>query len=112
MPSPLLYSLYTHDCIPTHSANTIVTFADDTTVLGLILNRDESAYREEVCELSKRSTINNLALNTSKTKELIIYFWKQKEEPVTLHIGGEMVERAATFKFIGASHGLKTQHLW
>lgn len=35
---------------------------------------------------------NNLALNTSKTKELIINFQKQKEEPAPLYIGGVMVE--------------------
>ncbi len=29
--SPLLYSLYTHDCAATHSSNVIVKFADDTT---------------------------------------------------------------------------------
>ncbi|TKS65927.1 hypothetical protein D9C73_028553 [Collichthys lucidus] len=31
---PLLYSLYTHDCSPVHQSNTIVKFADDTTVVG------------------------------------------------------------------------------
>ncbi|TKS65504.1 RNA-directed DNA polymerase from mobile element jockey [Collichthys lucidus] len=46
--SPLLYSLYTHDCAPVHHSNTIVKFADDTTVVGLISGGDESAYREEV----------------------------------------------------------------
>lgn len=32
MLSPLLYSLYAYDCIPPHSANTIVKFAHDITV--------------------------------------------------------------------------------
>ncbi|KAI3352083.1 hypothetical protein L3Q82_020909 [Scortum barcoo] len=31
--SPLLYSLFTHDCVATHSSNTIVKFADNTTVV-------------------------------------------------------------------------------
>ncbi|KAI3357157.1 hypothetical protein L3Q82_015460 [Scortum barcoo] len=35
--SPLLYSLFTHDCVATHSSNTIV---------GLITGDDETAYRE------------------------------------------------------------------
>ncbi len=34
--SPLLYSLYTHDCTATHSSNVIVKFADDTTVMHFI----------------------------------------------------------------------------
>ncbi len=43
--SPLLYSLYTHDCTATHSSNVIVKFADDTMVIGLITDNDEMAYR-------------------------------------------------------------------
>ncbi len=31
--SPLLYSLYTHDCVSSHSSTSIVKFADDTVVL-------------------------------------------------------------------------------
>ncbi|KAI3355726.1 hypothetical protein L3Q82_004316 [Scortum barcoo] len=45
--SPLLYSLFTHDCVATHSSNTIIKFADNTTVIGLITGDDETAYREE-----------------------------------------------------------------
>ncbi len=43
--SSLLYSLYTHDCTATHSSSVIVKFADDTTVIGLITDNDETAYR-------------------------------------------------------------------
>ena len=52
--SPFLYSLFTHDCRPVHGSNTIIKFADDTTVIGLIRNNDESAYREEVDHLAGR----------------------------------------------------------
>ncbi len=100
MLNPLLYSLYTHDCTPTHSSNSIIKFANNTTVVGLISNGDESAYRKEVDVFSEWCIINNLALNTSKTKELIISFQKQKEAPVPLYIWGEMVERVTTFKFL------------
>ena len=34
--SPFLYSLFTHDCMARHDSNTIIKFADDTTVIGLI----------------------------------------------------------------------------
>jgi len=36
-----------YDCVATHHSNTILKFADDTTILGLITNNDETAYREE-----------------------------------------------------------------
>ncbi|KAI3373343.1 hypothetical protein L3Q82_006635 [Scortum barcoo] len=39
--SPLLYSLFTHDSVATYSSNTIVKFADDTTVIGLITGDDK-----------------------------------------------------------------------
>ncbi|KAI3356200.1 hypothetical protein L3Q82_017184, partial [Scortum barcoo] len=39
--SPLLYSLFTHDCVATHSSNTIVRSVDDTTVISLITGDDE-----------------------------------------------------------------------
>ncbi len=50
--SPLLYSLYTHDCVSSHSSTSIIKFADDTVVLGLINNDDETAYLDEVERLT------------------------------------------------------------
>ncbi|KAK1805385.1 hypothetical protein P4O66_019701 [Electrophorus voltai] len=41
--SPLLYSLYTYDCVATSSSTTI-KFADDIIVLGLISDNSERAY--------------------------------------------------------------------
>ena len=66
--SPLLYSLCTHDCTPTHPTSTIIQFADDTIVIGLISGVDESAYRDEVQKLTVWCSDNNLSLNTTKTK--------------------------------------------
>jgi hypothetical protein len=34
--------------VATHASNSIIKFADDKTVVGLITNNDETAYREEV----------------------------------------------------------------
>ncbi len=44
----------THTTVQQHTAsNVIVKFADDTTVIGLITDNDETAYREEVSTLTK-----------------------------------------------------------
>ena len=43
--SPILYSLFTHDCKARHDSNTIIKFADDATVVGLITDSDKTAYR-------------------------------------------------------------------
>uniref|UniRef100_A0AAZ3PMN4 Reverse transcriptase domain-containing protein n=2 Tax=Oncorhynchus tshawytscha TaxID=74940 RepID=A0AAZ3PMN4_ONCTS len=99
--SPLLYSLFTHDCVATHASNSIIKFADDTTVLGLITNNDETAYREEVRALGVWCQENNLTLNVNKTKEMIVDFRKQQREHPPIHIDGTVVERVASFKFLG-----------
>ena len=54
-----------------HNSNTIIKFADDTTVAGLINDNDETAYREEIRDLAVWCQENNLSLNVSKTKVLI-----------------------------------------
>ena len=92
----------THDCTAVYGSNTIVKFADDTTVIGLISNNDESAYREEVQHLAEWCANNNLALNTKKTKELIVDFRRTKGGAHTpICINGTEVERVASFKFLG-----------
>ncbi|KAA0724168.1 putative RNA-directed DNA polymerase from transposon BS [Triplophysa tibetana] len=98
--SPFLYSLFTLDCRPVNGSNSFIKFADDTTVIGLISNNDETAYREEVRHLATWCSDNNLLLNTSKTKEIIVDFRKAKggtHDPI--HINGMAVERVSSFKF-------------
>ncbi|XP_029938457.1 NACHT, LRR and PYD domains-containing protein 3-like [Salarias fasciatus] len=99
--SPLLYTLYTTDCSPAHSSNTIIKFADDTTVVGLITRGDESAYRDEVLKLAEWCSANNLSLNTTKSKEVIVDFRKRRSDPPPLFIHGDPVERVHTFTFLG-----------
>ncbi len=98
--SPLLYSLYTHDCTATHSSNVIVKFADDTTVIGLITDNDETAYREEV-SLTKWCQVNHLSLNIDKTKELVVDYRRQSREHTPITIDKTPVERVNSFKFLG-----------
>ncbi len=102
--SPLLYSLYTHDCVSSHSSTSIVKFADDTVVLGLINNDDEAAYLDEVERLPSWCQVNCLSLNVSKTKELIVDFRKRQQRPYTpLMISGTPVERVSSFKYLGVN---------
>ncbi len=102
--SPLLYSLYTHDCVSSHSSTSIIKFADDTVVLGLISNNDEAAYLDEVERLTSWCQDNCLSLNVSKTKELIVDFRKRQQQPYTpLMISGTPVERVSSFKYLGVN---------
>ncbi|KAK1785700.1 hypothetical protein P4O66_019049 [Electrophorus voltai] len=102
--SPLLYSLYTYNCAATSSSTIIVKFTDDTVVVGLISDSDERAYRGEVKHLENWYQGNNLLLNISKTKELIVDCSKKQEwhyQPVRIH--GTTVERVDSFRYLGVN---------
>ncbi|KAK3533800.1 hypothetical protein QTP70_029508, partial [Hemibagrus guttatus] len=71
--SPLLFSLYTNGCTSGHQSVKLLKFADDTTVIGLISARDESAYWGEMDRLVSGCSMNNLEL---KTVEMIVDFRK------------------------------------
>ncbi|KAI3365333.1 hypothetical protein L3Q82_010418 [Scortum barcoo] len=79
---------FTHDCcVATHSSNTIIKFADN---ISLITGDNEIGYRE-VRGQSPDILVqnNNLHLNVSKTKELIVDFRKrQREQHAPLSING------------------------
>ena len=87
MLSPLRDSLFIHNCVAMH-ANSIIMFADNTTVMGLITNNDETAYRKEEkalgvwCQEKKKN------------------FKKQQREHPPIHIEGTAVEKVESFKFL------------
>ncbi len=72
--SPLLFSLYTNDCTSKDPSVKLLKFAEDTTLIGLIQDDDESAYGQEVKELAVWCSLNNLELNMLKTVEMIVDF--------------------------------------
>jgi uncharacterized protein YneR len=98
--SPLLYSLFTHDCKAWHDFNTIIKFADDI-VVGLITDNNETSYREEVRDLTVWCKDNNLSLNVIKTTEMIVDYRKNRDEHVPILIDGTAVEQVESFKFHG-----------
>ena len=94
--SPLLYSLFTHDCTARHDSNTIIKFADDTKVVGLITDNGETANREEVRDLAVWCQ-DNLSLNMVKTKEIIVDYRKKRAEHAPILIDGAAVEQVESF---------------
>lgn len=94
MLSSIIFTLFTHDCTPIQTSNPIVKCADDATVEGLISDNDETAYWHEESHLAKWCEDNNLVLNTFKTKDVLIDFWRSKgKEHLPLHISRQVVER-------------------
>jgi hypothetical protein len=73
----------------------------------LITDNNETAYREEVRKLAVWCQDNNLSLNVSKTKELIVDYRKRRAEQATV------VEWVENFKSLVSTlpmiyHGLNT----
>lgn len=98
--SPMLFTLYTYDCVASFDTNCIIKYADDTTIIGLISANDDSCYREEVQNVVEWSKENNLLLNTSKTCELVIDF-SPNNSHVPLVIDDSSVQIVEECTFLG-----------
>ncbi len=87
-----------------HSSTSIIKFTDDTVVLGLINNNDETAYLDEVERLTSWCQDNCLSLNVSKTKELIVDF--RKRQLHSLHSSYDHWDpcgESESFKYLGVN---------
>ena len=101
--SPYLFSLYTNDCLSSHSSIKLVKFADDTTVLGLIKDADETEYRDTVSQLAAWCTRNNLELNTNKTVEMVMDFRRHPPSHPPLLINSSAVQVVSSVKLLGTT---------
>ncbi len=101
--SPLLFSLYTNDCTSKDPSVKLLKFADDTTLIGLIQDGDESAYRQEVKELAVWCSLNNLELNTLKTVEMIVDFRRNPQLSPT-HYHEQLCECSGVIQVPGNHH--------
>lgn len=103
----VVFTLYTQDGIPVHSGNSIIKFADDATVVGLL-----SVW---VCTpgrggASAWCTENDVVPNTSKTWDLIIDFRRQHSQPVhQQRLRGESLSRPVSDNLNQSIH---TPHLY
>ena len=84
--------------LPPHDSNPIIKFADDTTVVGLITDYNETAYRE-VRDLAMWCQDKNFPLNVSKTKEPIVDYRKRRAKHAPIHFDGAVVKMVESFKF-------------
>ncbi len=101
--STLLFSLYTNNCTSKVPSVKLLKFADDTTLIGLIQDGDESAYRQEVKELAVWCSLNNLELNTLKTVEMIVDFRRNPPALPPLTVMNSTVTAVESFRFLGTT---------
>ena len=69
---------------------------------GLITDNSETAYREEVRDLTVWCQDNYLSLNVIKTKEKIVDYRKRRTEHAAIFIDRAVVEQVESFKFLSA----------
>ncbi|TWW59025.1 hypothetical protein D4764_06G0005550 [Takifugu flavidus] len=100
---PLLPSLYTNCCTSSHQSVKLIKFADDTTLIGLISNGDEIAYRREVARLVSWCGHNNLQLNAQKTVEMIVDFRKVTAPLPPLALMDSPITIVDSFRFLGTT---------
>ncbi|KAL0162517.1 hypothetical protein M9458_041913, partial [Cirrhinus mrigala] len=99
---PLLF-LCTNDCTSKDPSVKLLKFADDTTLIGLINDGDDSAYRQEVKELAVWCSHNKLELNTLKTVEMTVDFRRNPPALPPLTIMDSTVMSVETFRFLGTT---------
>ncbi len=101
--SPLLFSLYMNNFTSKDSSPKFLKFADNTTLIGLIQDADESVYRQKVKELAVWCSLYNLELNTLKTVEMIVDFRRNPPALPPLTIMNSSVTAVESFRFLGTT---------
>ncbi|KAM9793632.1 uncharacterized protein ACBT44_018006 [Syngnathus typhle] len=87
----------------TNRRQRILKYADDTTLIGLIQDGDETAYRQEVDRLVHWCSQNHLELNPLKTVEMTVDFRRDPSPPLPLTIRRNTILSTDTFKLLGTT---------
>ena len=99
--SAFLFILYTNAC----NLNLIdvfnVKYADDTVIVGLITNDDETKYRQCVDEFVNWCHASFLQLNTKKTKVIIFDFRAKGGTHQQTLVNGDPIEIVDEYKYLG-----------
>ena len=96
--SPILFTLYTNDCIGSEDCP-LIKYSDDSAIVDL--SNSDNSYFEQVTKFSAWCKDNCLDLNVEKTKEMLIDFRKQSSAVPDLLIDGKRVERVPEYKYLG-----------
>ena len=99
--SPVLFVLYTNN-MTWNSGNTIVVkYADDTMIVGLVKNDDDSDYFKCIDFVSNWCKENYLDINVSKTKEVVYDYRKTEVDRSPVVIDGKDVDAVEEYKYLG-----------
>ncbi|XP_041860220.1 uncharacterized protein LOC121651828 [Melanotaenia boesemani] len=97
-----LYTLYTADFAHNTPSCHLQKYSDDSAVVGLITDGDDREYRGLIQDFVDWSLRNNLQINTSKTKELVVDFRRHNNSPpVPVNIQGMDIDLVRSYKYLG-----------
>ncbi|KAI4879016.1 hypothetical protein NFI96_030874 [Prochilodus magdalenae] len=76
-------------------------FSDDSAIIGLITNEEDSKYRELIQDFVDWCLQNHLQINAGKTKELVVDFRRCRHPPPLVNIRGMDIEEVDSYKYLG-----------
>ena len=75
--SPVLSTIYTDAHRSTSSDIRIIKYADDTAIVGLFSPGETSSYQASVAAFVQQCDRDDLRLNVTKTKEMVVDFRRE-----------------------------------
>ena len=99
--SPFLFTLYTSDFTHNSTHCHIQKFSDDTAVVGCVSEGNDLEYKTVIRDFVSWCELNQLQLNTSKTKEMIVNFRRKTSHFTPVSIQGSNIEVVESYKFLG-----------
>ena len=84
-----------------HTAVDDVKFVDDVTPYEVCNTRSQNKLQNVVNDIQVWETVNNMSLNTSKTKELLVYRGREELDIPRITINGDVIERVSCAKLLG-----------
>ena len=101
---PLLFLIYINDLKESSNLFDIISYADDTTLLGTLENftHDSKMIDAELSKINDWLAVNKLSLNVGKTK-FMIFSKINKNVPININlsINHQRLERVDVFTFLG-----------
>lgn len=80
-----------------------VKYVDDSSLFEIVSVSEESKMQNAANEASAWAAKNNMKLNASKTKEIVIYFGRAEINIPRISIDGETIERVNCAKLLGVN---------
>ncbi|PIK58789.1 hypothetical protein BSL78_04310 [Apostichopus japonicus] len=99
--APFLFTLYTYDARSLEQGCSLIKFADDTAMIGLVNGNGDEAYLRQIQSFVNYCDLNLLQLNVAKTKEMIIDFRHNTNPPPPVVVKGSVVDRVTSYKYLG-----------